>query len=319
MSLARRVLQGDARAAARLISRLEDGDPTARSEMGVLYAQTGRAHIVGVTGPPGCGKSTVVDQLAAHLRRSGKKVGVLAVDPSSPWTGGALLGDRIRMQRHGVDAGVFIRSMASRGENGGLARAVPDAVHVLDAFGCDSVFVETMGVGQDEVEVVETADTVLVLAVPGLGDWVQSMKAGLLEAADVFVVNKADLEGAARVVEDLETLVRMNGEGPGSWSPPVIPVTAIRGEGMEQLLAAVAEHHRFLGASAQGERRRRRRVETHLQRLVAGEIAAGALAALQGTEKWKEALDRVARRRQDPHTAARALAEFLLSGRFFSL
>lgn len=313
--MAQRVLQGDERAAARLISLVEEGDSSARAEIGMLYSHTGRAHVVGVTGPTGSGKSTLVDQLIVHLRRAGKKVGVIAVDPSSPFTGGAMLGDRIRMQRHGTDEGVFIRSMASRGEVGGLARAAPDAVHVLDAFGCQVILLETAGVGQDEVEIVKTADTVLVLTVPGLGDWVQSMKAGVLEAADIFVVSKADREGAEQVAEDLKTLGTMRGEDPSGWMPPVLKVEAIRGEGVVELLAAIKAHRRHMSASARGEERRRRRLEAHLLRLVAAELLAGALAVLKSSGKWEDAIQQLERRQGDPYSLARGLSEYASANR----
>lgn len=312
MSLAERVLRGDPRAAARLISMAEDGDPAARGEMETLYPHTGRAYIVGVTGPPGSGKSTLVDQLTERWRQEGKKIGIVAVDPSSPFTGGAILADRIRMQRHGTDEGVFIRSMASRGQMGGLARASYDAVQVLDAFGCEMILLETVGVGQDEVDIVRTADTVLVLAVPGLGDSVQVLKAGIMEIADIFVVGKADLEGADQVGRDLAALQEIEGGGRQGWMPPVIKVEGLSGSGVPELLRVIGEHREYMARSVEGEVRKRRRLETHLEQLLAGKLMEQALESLRRSGKWEEALARLGRRDCDPYRLAQELAEQIL-------
>mgnify|MGYP001398411101 FL=1 len=221
-SLASRILKGDRRAVARLIRDIDDRMPSAREELKALYPHTGNAHIIGLTGAPGSGKSSLTDQLIAAFRQRGQTVGVLAVDPSSPFTGGAILGDRIRMQQHTLDKGVFIRSMATRGHLGGLTRSTRDAARVLDAFGVDIILIETVGVGQDEVDIVKQADTTLVIAVPGLGDEVQAIKAGVLEIGDIFVVNKSDLPGARKAKRDLEMMLDLRPRPADAWHPPVL-------------------------------------------------------------------------------------------------
>jgi LAO/AO transport system kinase len=228
MDLVERILKGDTRSAARLISLVENGSGEATAALKALYPHTGRAYVIGVTGPPGSGKSTLTDQITAQLRRMEKSVGVIAVDPTSPFTGGAILADRIRMQRHSLDREVFIRSMATRGHLGGLSRATNDVVDVLDAMGKDFVIIETVGVGQDEVDIVRTAHTTLVVAVPGLGDEIQAIKAGIMEIGDVFVVNKADREGAERTVLEIEIMLE-HGESDSGWRPRVFKTVASRG------------------------------------------------------------------------------------------
>jgi LAO/AO transport system kinase len=245
-----RVLAGDRVALARLMTLVENRAPELPGVMSRLYAQTGRAHVVGVTGPPGAGKSTLVDALIARLRAAGRRVGVVAVDPSSPFSGGAVLGDRIRMQAHFLDPGVFIRSLATRGSHGGLPRAARDVVRLLDAFGMDVVLVETVGVGQTELDVMRLADSIVVVLVPEGGDTVQVMKAGLLEIADVFVVNKADREGALRMASELEQMLHLR--PPSLWSIPVLPTTASIGTGVDAVLEALDRHR----ASAKGDAER---------------------------------------------------------------
>ncbi|WP_017593604.1 methylmalonyl Co-A mutase-associated GTPase MeaB [Nocardiopsis potens] len=274
-----RVLRGERRAVARAVSLVEEG---ARGDEGarVLRAITaglapaaGRARIVGLTGPPGVGKSTTTAALVAAVRGRGESVAVLAVDPSSPFTGGALLGDRVRMQEHATDPGVFIRSMASRGHLGGLSWAAPHALRVLDAAGFDTVLVETVGVGQAEVEIAAHADTTVVLCAPGMGDGIQAAKAGVLEIADVFAVNKADREGAQAVVRDLRQMVAQAGRGPGEWRPPIVRTVASAGEGTAELLERIDRHAEHLRGSGELERRRRARAR--------GEVEAIVLAALR--------------------------------------
>jgi LAO/AO transport system kinase len=269
------------RAIGRAISRVESGGEAAAELVRRVFTATGRARTVGVTGPPGAGKSTLVDRLAAAARERGETVGILCVDPTSPFSGGALLGDRIRMQGLATDPGVFIRSMATRGAMGGLARATRDAVDLLDAAGFDWVLVETVGVGQDEVDVVESVDTVVVVAVPGLGDDIQAIKAGIMEIADVFVLNKADREGADRTFRDLAMVLSLADHDESTWLPPIVKTVASRGEGIAEAGAAIARHREWMEANGRlAERRRaqlRLRVETILQErmLVAAREDAG--------------------------------------------
>src|SRR5215475_13651475 len=248
---------GDPRAVARLISLVEDADP-ALPEVAAELTGTGSAQVIGLTGSPGVGKSTTTNELVRALRRDGRRVGVLAVDPSSPFTGGAILGDRVRMQDHATDPGVYIRSMSSRGHLGGLASATPQAVRVLEGAGCDVILVETVGVGQAEVEVSSLADTTLVLLAPGMGDAIQAVKAGILEIADVFVVNKADRDGADAAVRDIQGMIALGSREPGEWRPAVVRTVAARGEGVDDVVAAIAKHRGFLGEDKLLARRQRR-------------------------------------------------------------
>ncbi len=264
---------GQPRAVARLISLVEDASPQLREVMASLQPFTGNAHVVGITGAPGVGKSTATSGLVAALRAQGKRVGVLAIDPSSPFSGGALLGDRIRMQEHASDPGVYIRSMASRGHLGGLSWSTPQALRVLDAAGCDVIVLETVGVGQSEIEVVSVADTVLVLLAPGMGDGIQAAKAGILEIGDIFVVNKADRDGASATSRELRHMISLADRPPGGWCPPVLKTIASQGEGIAEVVEEVANH--FAWASESGELTKRR------ERRAAGEIEAIAMAALR--------------------------------------
>ncbi|HVT58157.1 MAG TPA: methylmalonyl Co-A mutase-associated GTPase MeaB [Thermoanaerobaculia bacterium] len=269
-ALVPRLLERQPRALGRALSLLENGGPAQRELIGRIYPRTGRAKVVGITGPPGAGKSTLVDRLARLCRRRGETVGVIAVDPTSSYTGGALLGDRIRMQSLATDPGVFIRSMATRGALGGLARASRDAVDLLDAAGFDWVLVETVGVGQDEVDVVRSVETVVLVTVPGLGDDIQAIKAGIFEIADLFVINKADRQGVERTAKDLQMLLSIGEHGP--WLPPILKTVASREEGIEQVLAGVERHREHLAASGELAQRRlshlRLRVETLLEERV---------------------------------------------------
>jgi GTPase len=304
-ALVARARDGEPRAVARLISLVEDASPALREVAAALAPHAGRARVIGLTGSPGVGKSTTTSALVRALRGRDLRVGVLAVDPSSPFSGGALLGDRIRMQDHATDGSVFIRSMASRGHLGGLAWATPQAVRVLDAAGCDVVLVETVGVGQAEVQVASTADTTVVLLAPGMGDGIQAAKAGILEVADVFVVNKADRDGADTTVRDLRYMLSLGGrhDAAGAWRPPIVKTVASRAEGIDDVLAALDKHADWLAASGELDRRRRARA--------AAEIEAITVAALReriDDVHGSAALDTLAARvvagDTDPYTAA---------------
>ena len=303
--LVERVLAGSTRGVARAISLIEDDAPGAAELVRRIYARTGRAYLVGVTGPPGAGKSTLVDRLIAEWRSANRKVGVLAVDPTSPFTGGAILGDRVRMQAHAGDAGVYIRSMATRGHLGGLARATGDAALVLDAAGFDDILVETVGVGQDEVEIVRTADLTVVVLVPGAGDEVQALKAGIMEIADIFVINKADREGADRAEAQVQAMLALADVGRDSWRPPVLKTEATTGAGIGELVEAIAA---FRSHGAQALRARRRiRAAFRLREIVASQAVARVDAAVTPGE-LDRLLDAVVDREIDPYTAAGRLS-----------
>jgi LAO/AO transport system kinase len=310
VNLAESLLAGNRRALARGITIAETGGPEAHALLRAIYPHTGRAHIVGVTGAPGAGKSTLVSALAAEERRRGRSVGVVAVDPTSPFSGGAILGDRIRMQSHGGDAGVFIRSMASRGRLGGIARATGDAVALLDAGGFDVVIVETVGAGQGEVEVAGAAHTTVVIEVPGMGDDVQAIKAGILEIADVFVVNKADREGADATVRQLRAMLHL-GEAPAhGWSPPVLTAVAMRAEGIAPLADAIDRHLGHLRATGQLAERVRARAALELRQAIQ-ERALERVQARSGGAAWDLLVTQVAERSGDPYSAAEALLDDL--------
>ncbi|MBM6400613.1 methylmalonyl Co-A mutase-associated GTPase MeaB [Phycicoccus sonneratiae] len=306
-SLVSAAREGNPRAVARLISLVEDAHPALREVMAALAPDTGRAHVVGLTGAPGVGKSTTTNALVTALRARGDRVGVLAVDPSSPFSGGALLGDRIRMSDHAADPDVFIRSMASRGHLGGLSWAAPQALRVLDAAGCDVVLLETVGVGQSEVEVAGTADTTVVLVAPGMGDGIQAGKAGILEVADVLAVNKADREGASRTGRDLRHMVAMAERDADGWTPPVVRTVATSGEGVGELVDALDAHRAWLGEDGLRARRVRR---------AAGEVEALALEAVRarvgrvaGADRLEALAGEVVDGRTDPWAAADRLVE----------
>jgi LAO/AO transport system ATPase len=303
---------GDARSVARLISLVEDASPALREVAAALAPHTGTARVIGLTGSPGVGKSTSTSMLVRALRSQGHRVGVLAVDPSSPFSGGALLGDRVRMQDHATDGGVFIRSMASRGHLGGLAWATPQAVRVLDAAGCDVVLIETVGVGQAEVQVASTADTTLVLLAPGMGDGIQAAKAGILEVADVLVVNKADRDGAAQTVRDLKAMLGLGGRHsePGAWRPPIVSTVASKREGVDDLLAALSKHADWLAASGEGARRRQARAAAEIEAIAVATLRA-RIGDLHGTEALTTLAAAVVAGGTDPYTAADELVDSL--------
>ena len=307
MDWAAQVRGGDVRALARAISAIENHDPQAESLLEQLFPSTGRAFLLGVTGAPGTGKSTLVDRLASAYRAGGRSVGIIAVDPTSPYSGGALLGDRIRMQRHAGDSGVFMRSMATRGFLGGLARATADVALLLDAAGKQVVILETVGVGQDEVDIVRLADCTLVLVVPGLGDDVQSMKAGLMEVADIFVLNKAEREGADTLQQQIEAMLEL-APARGGWKPPVLRTTATEGTGVPQIMEAIEKFRSHGDLAAE---RRSRAVEHWKQRLhvLLGEQLLERVVAKSGGEGALETLARaVAERKANPYTAVREMS-----------
>jgi LAO/AO transport system kinase len=293
-----RVLQRNARALGRAISILEDGGVGQRELIRRIYGETGKARVVGITGPPGAGKSTLVDRLARLIRGNGQTVAILAVDPTSPYSGGALLGDRIRMSTLYTDHGVFIRSMATRGAMGGLARASRDAVDLLDAAGFDWVLIETVGVGQDEVDIVRSADTVVLVTIPGLGDDIQAIKAGILEIADLFVVNKADCEGVERAVKDLQMMLSIGDHG--EWLPPILKTVAAREEGVAEVLAGIERHREHLVASGEIERRRRSHLRLRVETILKERVVAAADRVL-GVDREVE---RGHQRKIDPYRVA---------------
>ncbi|WP_440996339.1 methylmalonyl Co-A mutase-associated GTPase MeaB [Arhodomonas sp. SL1] len=306
--LAERVRGGDPRAIARLITRAESGESECRHALAALYRDTGRAHVVGITGVPGAGKSTLVSELARTVRADGRRVAVIAIDPSSPFTGGAILGDRIRMSDLVSDPGVFIRSMATRGALGGLARPALDAVDVLDAGGFDLVLVETVGVGQDEVDVVRAAHTTVVVNAPGLGDDIQAIKAGILEIADIHVVSKADRADANRTVRELKSMLMMSmPEGPEAWQVPVVPTSAETVTGFGELLAALDRHREHLYRTGEIETRRRRIASTRVVKIAEEMVREGFLKARR--ERIEAMLERVVARELDPHGAALELLD----------
>ena len=294
-----RARNGDVRALARLLSLVEDDSPRVRSVIKDLLPETGGARVIGLTGAPGAGKSTVTGALLSAFRQAGHRVAVLAVDPSSPFTGGALLGDRIRMQEHATDEGVYIRSMASRGHLGGLAAATPQAVRVLDAAGFELIIIETVGVGQAEVAIASLADSVVVLLAPGMGDAIQAAKAGILEVADLFVVNKADKPDAQQVVRDLRNMVALADRDDGDWKPPIVSTTATKGEGIGELTERLGQHWSWLNATGELKRRRQARARE--------ELTALAFTALRGrlaASRLDELAAQVAEGTLDPFGAA---------------
>lgn len=301
--LVERARTGSPRAVARLISLVEDAAPQLREVMAALVPHAGHAEVIGITGAPGVGKSTATSAMVTALRADGRRVGVLAVDPTSPFSGGALLGDRVRMQEHATDSEVYIRSMATRGHLGGLAWATPQALRVLDAAGCDVVLIETVGVGQSEVEVAALADTTVVLLAPGLGDGIQAAKAGLLEVGDVYVVNKADREGADQVVRDLRGMIRLVERQPGDWRQPIVTAVASRGEGIAEVLDEIAKHRSWLEGSGELARRRHRRARDEIE-AIAMTALRERLGDLHGDTRLDMLAEKVLIGELDPYAAA---------------
>ena len=312
MFLAEQVLEGNIRAAARLMRDIDDGRPQAIAELKSLYPHTGNAYIIGITGPPGAGKSTLVDQLIASFRKRGKKVGVVAIDPTSPFTGGAILGDRIRMNLHACDEGVFIRSLATRGALGGLSRSTSDIALVMDALGMDIVIIETVGVGQDEVDIVKEAHTTCVVMVPGLGDDIQAIKAGILEIGDIFVVNKSDRDGADRTARELSTMLEMRHAVEGNWNPQVMKTEAQRGTGIDELTDEILAHRDFFLSSGTIDDFLRERNQRHFMDVLRDTLFKKALSFIAKYDSLDKVMTNMNDLRIDPYSAVEAIVSKMM-------
>ena len=305
--VAEKIVKGDVRAVARLIRDIDDGMPGVRQVLKELYPSTGNAYILGITGAPGVGKSTLVDQMVSHLRKREKTVGVLAVDPTSPFSGGAILGDRVRMQRHSMDEGVFIRSLATRGHFGGLTQSTRSAIDVLDAMGKDYIIVETVGVGQDEVDVVKSAHTTIITVIPGMGDDIQAIKAGILEVGDIFLINKADREGTDKTLSDLRLMIDMDHKKyeEGNWKPPILKAQAVFDKGVKELLEEIDKHRNYLTEYCGGwqVRTREDKVRQELGDMVKTRLIEEVLDKITETGDFDEAVESIVEGKTDPYTA----------------
>lgn len=309
--MAEKVIAGDVRSVARLIRDIDDGMPGAREILKELYPYTGKANVIGITGAPGVGKSTLVDQMIAHIRERNKTVGVLAVDPTSPFSGGAILGDRVRMQRHSMDEGVFIRSLATRGHFGGLTQSTRSAIDVLDAMGKDYILVETVGVGQDEVDVVKSAHTTIIVVMPGMGDDIQAIKAGILEVGDIFVINKADLDGTDKTMNHLRLMINMDQRKyeEGGWRPPILKAQAVFDKGVVELLKEIDRHGEFL-KETWGDlhfRKRKDKVREELTEMVKARLVEEVIDKLNENGAFNKAVDSIVEGKMDPYTACDSL------------
>ncbi len=302
MGLIDQLLKGERKAAARAIRLVEDEYPEGKEILKRIYPHTGRAYILGITGPPGAGKSTMISKLVGHLRKRGYTVGVVAIDPTSPFSGGAILGDRIRMQDHSLDEGVFIKSLATRGHLGGLAKCTDDVIQVMDAMGLDIIIVETVGVGQDEVDIVKTADTTIVVTVPGLGDDIQAIKAGVLEIADIFVVNKGDKPEADKTVRELKIMLDMSPPREDGWKVPVYKVSAMRDEGFEELIDGIFEHRKFLEKTGRFESYRRDRLENLFVLMLKDKLVEGLLEKMKEKGLYEQLISEMFEKRIDPYS-----------------
>lgn len=312
-----KIKQGDVRVVSRLIRNLEDGIPDVKEVIKYIYPYTGRARVIGITGAPGAGKSTITDFLISSYRKQGKSVGVLAVDPTSPFTGGALLGDRVRMQNHAQDKGVFIRSLATRGALGGLADAVDDAIHILDVMGKDIIIVETVGTGQSEVDIMNNAHTILVVLTPGMGDDVQTIKAGIMEIADIFVINKGDQPNAAKLQIDLMHALDLMQEYPGGWRPPIVKLESIANpikyaEQIEELRNKIDEHLKFLEDKKILELRELKKAEVQLKNAIKSYVLTPILEYLESNGKMKKLIEKITKKEISPHEIAENIKEEFL-------
>lgn len=307
--LAKRILEGDIRAASRLMRDIDDRIPSAMESLKELYPKTGKAYIIGITGPPGSGKSTLVDKMVDIFRKEGKTVGIVAVDPTSPFTGGAILGDRIRMQRHATDEGVFIRSLATRGCLGGLSRSTQDIINVMDAMGKDIILVETVGVGQDEVEIVNTAHTSIVVLIPGLGDDIQAIKAGIIEIGDIFVINKCEREGSEKMERDLKMVLEMSRKREDGWEPPIFKTEAVLGKGIFELVYGIYRHKQALEQSHALEKKLRERAKATFLEVLETEVMSRFVQKIEKNDQWDCILDDLMKRRIDPYSLAEKIIE----------
>jgi len=305
MGIAEKIISGDIRSVARLIRDIDDNVPGAREVLKALYPSTGKAYVVGITGSPGVGKSTLVDQMVTHLRAAGKTVGVLAVDPTSPFSGGAILGDRVRMQRHSMDEGVFIRSMATRGYFGGITQSTRSAIDVLDAMGKDCIIVETVGVGQDEIDIVQSAHTTIIVLVPGMGDDVQALKAGILEIGNIFVINKADREGADRTVNDIRLMIEMDEKRyKDGWKPPILTAQAVFDKGIIEILDEIDKHRKHLQSSAQIQSMRKyEKARNDLSEMIKDKIIHDVFDEIINSGEFETTLQSIVKGEIDPYTA----------------